>query len=72
MKQSLMKDMGLKLVSLGLAVMLWWIIKLGADLRYSYSRSNEPVRPVSVEQPDPSSLTNAIPGITPEGNQTER
>jgi hypothetical protein len=43
MKQSLMKDMGLKLVSLGLAVMLWWIIKLGNDLRYSYSRSNEPV-----------------------------
>ena len=72
MKQSLMKDMGLKLVSLGLAVMLWWIIKLGADLRYSYSRSNESVRPVSVGKTDPSSLTNAIPGFTHEGNLTEK
>ena len=72
MKQSLMKDMGLKLVSLGLAVMLWWIIKLAADLRYSYSRSNESVRPVPVGKTDPSSLTNAIPGITPEGNLTEK
>ena len=71
MKQSLMKDMGLKLVSLGLAVMLWWIIKLGADLRYSYSRSNESVWPVSVGKTDPSSLPNAIPRITPEGNQTQ-
>jgi len=71
MKQSLMKDMGLKLVSLGLAVMLWWIIKLGADLRYSYSRSNEPMRPGLVGKTDPLSLTNAIPGITPEGNQTQ-
>ena len=72
MKQSLMKDMGLKLVSLGLAVMLWWIIKLGAELRYSYSLSNESVRPVSIGKTGPSSLTNAIPGITPEGNPTEK
>ena len=72
MKQSLMKDMGLKIVSLGLAVMLWWIIKLGADLRYSYSRSNEPMRPVPVGKSGPSSLTNAIPLISPEGNQNER
>jgi len=68
MKQSLMKNMGLKIVSLGLAAMLWWIIKLGADLRYSYSQFNEPVRPVPVGKPDPLSLTNAIPLISPEGN----
>ena len=72
MKQSLTKDTGLKLVSLGLAVMLWWIIKLGADLRYSYSRSNEPVSPVPAGKTGPSSLTNAIPGITPEGNLTKK
>lgn len=72
MKQSLMKDMGLKIVSLGLAVMLWWIIKLGADLRYSYSRFNEPIRPVPIGKSDPSSLTNAIPLISLEGNQNER
>ena len=71
MKQSLMKDMGLKLVSLGLAVMLWWIIKLTADLRYSYSRSNEQAQPVPAEKTNPSSLKTAIPGIISEGNQTQ-
>ena len=71
MKQSLMKDMGLKLVSLGLAVMLWWIIKLGADLRYSYSWTNEPSSPASVGKINPFSFTNTIPLISPEGNQTK-
>ena len=71
MKQSLMKDMGLKLVSLGLAVMLWWIIKLGADLRYSYSWTDEPSIPASAAKINPSSLTNTIPLISPEGNQTK-
>ncbi len=65
MKQSLMKDMGLKLVSLGLAVMLWWIIKLGADLRYSYLWPNESVRPVSAGGTNVTVLTNAPIRISP-------
>lgn len=65
MKQSLMKDMGLKLVSLGLAVMLWWIIKLGADLRYSYLWPNESAQPAPAEVTNGTVLTNAPIRISP-------
>ena len=68
MKQSLMKDMGLKLVSLGLAVMVWWIIKLGADLRYSYLWPNESVLPVSAEGTNRNILTNAPIRISPKND----
>jgi hypothetical protein len=63
MKQSLMKDMGLKLVSLGLAIMLWWIIKLRADLRYSYDKNNK-LAPAAEQNTNLPPLTNA-PLITP-------
>jgi hypothetical protein len=70
MKQSLMKDMGLKLVSLGLAVMLWWIIKLRADLRYSYDKHNT-APPAPALNTNSHSLTNAFPGITPKEDPTK-
>tara|TARA_Y100001934_G_scaffold161608_1_gene192750 strand:+ start:1413 stop:1619 length:207 start_codon:yes stop_codon:yes gene_type:complete len=59
MKQRLTQDMGLKLVSLGLAVVLWWVIKLSANLRYSYDAS--PRVPAAKEKPPntANTLTNA-------------
>ncbi len=34
MFKNLFSDLGMKLLSLGLAIMVWWIIKIGAELRY--------------------------------------
>lgn len=59
MSKKLFSDLGMKLLSLGLAIMVWWIIKIGAELKY----------PGEQKLPDllrtPSDIRTNPPAITP-------
>lgn len=49
MKKRVTDNFWMKLLSLGLAVMLWLIIKLSADLRYTNPKPESAVEPPATE-----------------------
>lgn len=65
MSKKLLSDLGMKLLSFGLAIMVWWIIKIGADLNYPGEKNlpdllrgsppviptNHPTQPTSLDRP---------------------
>jgi len=53
-----MSDFLLKVLSLVLAIMVWFIIKTAASL--SYTNANKKLQPVSIKQPSPP-LSNSNP-----------
>lgn len=57
MKKRLTDNFWMKLLSLGLAVMLWLIIKLSANLSYTYPKPESEPEPPAVEtNPAPKSI----------------
>jgi len=57
MKKRLTDNFWMKLLSLGLAVMLWLIIKLSANLSYTYPKpESEPESPAVETTPAPKGI----------------